>query len=409
MDAGTLRWLDKETRRGLRVRCLDAPVPQDLSLELSAHRDLLARWVKEDAATRTRPVLLKQAAGAGIERVEAVCEQLLRAGWIERRERLQGGHWHWDSIIWRDLDGLRRLLGVTGRQDRAAQRQALLQEAQAWLAARRSLEEADPDLLDEIAQALAQLAQDTALRHEALATRLALVQALAEWNDSGAQGLRRDFALKARGSTKSIGAADWRWLESSFDLERLRISAFAPLLWMAGTASLQWPQGRVDLAPLHVAGLPLADVLRMERVDDAPLRYWLVENRTSFERQAQELPAGELLLWLPGRPSTAWLEAVAHLLRLAPAPARISADADPAGVDIACTVGALWQAQGLAWEPHQMGLAQWSSTSQRWDLNDHDRRLIERLLARTDLRPQLRDLCEAMQREGRKAEQEAWM
>lgn len=112
-------------------------------------------------------------------------------------------------------------------------------------------------------------------------------------NDSGAQGLRRDFALKARDSTKSIGAADWRWLESSFDLERLRIT----------------------------------------------------------ERQAQELPAGELLLWLPGRPSTAWMEAIAHLLRLAPAPSRISADADPAGVYIACTVGALWEAQGptLRW------------------------------------------------------------
>lgn len=408
MDVGALRWLDKETRRGWRVRSLDAPVPQALSLELSAHKDLLARWVKEDAATRTRPVLLKRAAGAGIERVEAVCDQLLRAGWIERGERLQGGHWHWDSINWRDLDGLRRLLGVTGRQDRAAQRESLLQEAQAWLAA-RSADKADPDLLDEMAQAFAQLAQDTALRHAALATRVALVRALADWSDSGAQGLRRDFALKAMGDTKSIGAADWRWLEACFDLDRLRISPFAPQLWMAGTASLQWPSGRTDLAPLHVVGLTLTDVSQVQRLEAPPNSYWLVENRASFERQAQGLSPGVMLLWLPGRPSSAWLEAVGHLLRLAPAPAQVSADADPAGVDIACTVGSLWEAQGLAWEPHQMGLAQWASTSQRWALNDHDRSLIERLLARSDLRPELRALCEAMRREGRKAEQESWL
>lgn len=412
MDASPLRWIDREPRRGVRVRSLDAPVPQALSLELSAHRELLAHWVKDDAATRTRPVLLKQAAGAGIERVEAVCEQLLRTGWIERRERLQGGHWHWDSINWRDLDRLRELLGVTGRQHRAAQRESLLQEAQAWLAARResgTQAPADPDLLDEMDQAFSQLAQDTALRHEALATRVALVQALAEWSDSGAQGLRRDFALKARGDTKSIGAADWRWLEASFDLERLRISPFAPQLWMAGTASLQWASGRVDLAPLHVVGLTLTDVLQMQRMEAPPSSYWLVENRASFERQAQGLAPGVMLLWLPGRPSSAWLEAIGHLLRLAPAPARVSADADPAGVDIACTVGALWEAQGLGWEPHRMGLAQWESTAQRWGLNDHDRSLIERLLARSELQPELRALCEAMRREGRKAEQESWL
>lgn len=411
MDASTLRWIDKETRRGVRVRSLDAQVPQALSLDLSAQRELLARWARGDAAKRTRTVLLKEAAGAGIERVDALCEQLLRAGWIERGERLQGGHWHWDWIAWRDLDGLRRLLGVTGKQHRAAQRESLLQEAQAWLAARSAGTQAlaDPDLLDEMEQAFAQLAQDSALRHDALAVRVRLVQALAEWSDSGAQGLRRDFALKARGTTKSIGAADWRWLEACFDLERLRISPFAPLLWLAGTVSLQWPAGRVDLAALHVAGLPLADVLRAQRVEQAPSGYWLIENRASFERQAQSLPPGQLLLWLPGRPSALWLEAVGQLLRLAPAPARISADADPAGVDIACTVGALWEAHRLPWEPHQMGLPQWESTAQRWALNDHDRSLLQRLLARPDLRPPLRALCEAMQREGRKAEQESWL
>jgi hypothetical protein len=112
---------------------------------------------------------------------------------------------------------------------------------------------------------------------------------------------------------------------------------------------------------------------------------------------------------MPGRPSTAWLRAVAHLLRLAPAPAWISADADPAGVDIACSVGALWTERGQPWEPHRMGVAEWNATAQRWPLNDHDRALLARLLAEPALAPDLRALCEAMLREGRKAEQEGWL
>ena len=56
-----------------------------------------------------------------------------------------------------------------------------------------------------------------------------------------------------------------------------------------------------------------------------------------------------------------------------------------------------------------MGVPQWEATLQRWPLNDHDRRLLGVLLAKADLQPTLRALCEAMAQEGRKAEQEAWL
>jgi hypothetical protein len=412
MEPSASGWIDRDVRRGVRDRCADLAAPQALSLELARERELLAHWVRGEGARRTRAVLLKEAGSAGIERAEALCERLLREGWIERREHLTGGRWEWQWIAWRDLDGLQALLGVVGKQARGARREALLQQARAWVdgrAAGREQPAVDPDLLDEMRSALEQLAQEKTLRPEALQARLGLLHALADWHDAGASGLRRDFALKASGTTKGITDADWRWLDAGFDLERLRITRFAPLLWLAGAASLLHSGRRVDLDAVHLAGLPLADVRNLSAVEGAPRLYWLIENRASFERQAQQRSRGELLLWLPGRPSSGWLDAVAHLLRLAPAPARVSADADPAGVDIACTAGALWESAGQAWEPHRMGVAEWESTGQRWPLNEHDRALLQRLLARAELHPQLRALCGAMQREGRKAEQESWL
>ena len=56
-----------------------------------------------------------------------------------------------------------------------------------------------------------------------------------------------------------------------------------------------------------------------------------------------------------------------------------------------------------------MDVAQWAATPQHWPLNEHDRGLLGNLLARTGLPGGLRALCEAMLREGRKAEQEGWV
>lgn len=398
-------WIDSDVKRGVRDRRIDGPVPQELSIELAEHRDLLARWVRDDANRRTRSVLLQQ---GGIERAELLCERLLRAGWIERRERLVGGHWQWDSITWRDLERLQHALGVSGKQQRLAERQAVMNAAWTWF---KSADRATlaPELSEDLESALQKLSEDRTLKHDSLVTRVSLVRSLAEWCDSGAQGLRRDFALKARGATKAVSEADWRWLDSCFDLEQLRISNFAPVLWVAGDASLQWEAGRMDLSAVCIAGVSVSDILKLKGVNRAPSCYWLVENRASFERQAQSLAAGELLVWLPGRPSVLWMEAMAHLLRLAPAFARISADADPAGVDIACTAGALWETNQLTWEPYRMGVHELHSTGQRWTLNAHDLRLLEHLSERKNMRAELKDLCEAMKREGRKAEQEFWL
>jgi hypothetical protein len=56
-----------------------------------------------------------------------------------------------------------------------------------------------------------------------------------------------------------------------------------------------------------------------------------------------------------------------------------------------------------------MGVAQLEAATQHWPLNDHDVALLQRLLARPGLPAPLHALCLAMQREGRKAEQEGWL
>jgi hypothetical protein len=404
-------WVDIERGRGQRDRQANAPIPEQLSMLTPEQMELLKRWARMEAARRGRPALLKDVGAASIELAETLCDRLLRDGWIIRRERLTGGSWRWDSIEWRDLAHLQSLLGLTSRGQRAEQRSSQVERAKIWLQARRddpSTSSLDPDLLDEFTHALSHLESERSMRVDQLSLRLSLMQCIATWRDAGLQGNRRDFALYARGSTKAVAEADWRWLESEFDLDRLRIARFAQVVWLAGDMTLRWGEQATNLAPLHFAGLPLTDLARAEAIL-TPTRWWLIENRTSFERQAAERAAGTALVWMPGRPSSGWLAAVRRLLERAPAPAWISADADPAGIDIACGVGALWASRGLAWEPHRMGVAEWASTAQHWPLNEHDRRLLGVLLARSDLPPELRGLCEQIQKAGRKAEQEAWL
>ena len=294
MSAGGPVWIATPKGRGERLRRADLPVPQELSVEALRHRAIWERWVRGERQAAGRGTLLKEAADAGIEAAEAACDLLLREGWIERRERLQGGSWQWDRVVWRDLERLQRLLGVAGRQQRETERRDGIADAKEWLRGRADTRQPtalDADLLDELTRAMRQLESDGALPLETLRLRLALLRAVADWHDRGEQGMRRDFALRALGDTKALGAADWRWLEAAFDLERLRVAQFAPMLWMAGEASLWWGERRIDLSPLHCLGVPLEDVARTEAFGPVA-RYWLIENRASFERQARGLSAG---------------------------------------------------------------------------------------------------------------------
>lgn len=404
-----MQWLDTWIRRDLRERRAPGEPPAALGLLDPAQRDLLARWVRKDHPSRTRQALLREAGAADIECAEALCDRLLRDGWISRRERLSGGRWQWQSVLWRDLPTLKRLLGVGSRAERDAARERLLEHATAWVAARRGREGGDADFDVELEQALGELREEPSPRVDALEARVRLLRALAAWCDARTSGSRRDFALHAGVHTKSVGAADWKWLERGFDLERLGIRGFAPLMWLSGEASLCWGARRLDLSCAGFVGIALDDLVRATAIHPRPANWWLIENRASFERQAATLPGGRLLAWLPGRPSSQWLDTLCRLSDLAPAPLLVSADADPAGMDIALAVGREWERRRMAWSPHRMGVAEWRQATQHWPLNDYDRALLPRLLQRDDLPESLRALGELMLREGRKAEQEAWL
>jgi hypothetical protein len=411
-------WVDTYIRRDTRDRRANGDVPAVLPLLGATQLQALKRWASKERAACRRITLLKEAEPATIEEAEILRERLLAEGWIECREQLKGGVWQWESLSWRDLSRLQELLGIQNAQARERQRETALAQTTAWLAQDMALES---DVREAMQAALATLQTERTLPLAALLARLDLLKALADWQSAGMEGSQRDFALHARGDTKGLSAAEWRWLGQVFDLERLCISPFAPMLALSGSVALHWGTHRLDLDALHFLQLPLSDLLRVSRVTGAIQGWWLIENRASFERQARlaresAARAAEgaaspqrVIVWLPGRPSQAWLAAWSHLVRQLPAPVAISADADPAGVDIACTVGACCEQAGLPWEPEQMGVAQLEAATQHWSLNDHDVALLQRLLDRPDLPDALRALCLAMQREGRKAEQEGWL
>lgn len=410
------QWIDKQVSRGKRDRRADTGLPITLPLLGLPQLEILRRWSRKEREACKRTTLLKEAAPATVEEVEILCERLLSSGWIQRREVLRGGSWQWESFRWLDLPQLQGLLGIENSQDRENKRATVLVHAAHVL--EQNATSLEPDVVEALQGVLDQLQESRTTPLETLSTRLQLLEALAQWQLEGQEGTPRDFALRAKGDTKAISNAHWRWLGDNFDLERFRITPFTPMLAMSGPIQLRWAHAQMDMTSLHFAQLPVPDVLRLKSIVSTAQGWWLIENRASFERQArlaiEQMEAQrdhrpQIIVWLPGRPSRHWLSAWRHLLRLSPAPVAISADADPAGVDIACTVGAACSEVGPVWWPEQMGVAQLEAAAQQWPLNLHDRMLLTNLLARPDLPAELRALCESMQTEGRKAEQEGWL
>lgn len=372
-------------------------------------RELLKRWVSRDHQTVRRQTLL---AGADrVEQADALCDWLLKQGWITRHDTFSGGGWHWEAITWRDLPALKRLLNVGSRSQRDEARAQLL--AQAHVRLIEGLPTGDGALAEALHQALAGLTDEGAIKVETLQSRLQLLHALRRWCEAQQQGTRRDFALQATGQTKGITASDWRWLERHFDLEGLGVSAFQLMMTLAGSVRLQASAGAVDLRAASFMALPLPDVRALTSAQ-VPSFWWLIENRASFERQCQPQGMGReqgaCIVWMPGRVAPAWREAMAHLLALAPAPLRISADIDPAGIDMALDMGRLWQARGLTWQPHGMDEVQLQAIPRPWLLTEYDQAMLDRLLAEGDtMPPALHRLCLAMRSSGTKAEQEGWL
>jgi len=144
------------------------------------------------------------------------------------------------------------------------------------------------------------------------------------------------------------------------------------------------------------------------RVATGTLRCWrLVENRTSFEQVVRSLPPDEGVIWLPGFPPGWWQTAVGRLLQLAPAPAAIACDPDPAGIRIALTAGRCWSELGLEWQSWCMSADLLQNLDARKPLTATDRELLAGLMQR-QLPAELAQLSEWMLFSGEKGEQEGY-
>ncbi len=138
-------------------------------------------------------------------------------------------------------------------------------------------------------------------------------------------------------------------------------------------------------------------------------RWQLVENRTSFERVAKNREPDAGVIWLPGFPPSWWREAVGRLLDLAPAPAHIACDPDPAGIAIALKAAELWQERGLAWQPWKMAAADLASLRVRKPLTEGDRQQLTTMQQDPALPATLAELLKWMLEQGEKGEQEGYL
>lgn len=337
----------------------------------TAWRELAARWLRRDAARGKWPTLLAAAGNAGYDSAHDLLDALLAGGWIAVDEAFRQGRWQPLWIEFLDPPALRAALGLPAPgASKAAQEQA----------------------------------------------RADLLAALERWNADPArpaQATQRDFAQYARGDTKGITAAEWDWLGTQADLAACGIAGHTPLLCIAAPLILHLPRGRLDLAAApDFLGLAPSALDAASAADTAVERWTLVENRTSFERVARQREADEGALWLPGFPPGGWQAAVARLLALAPAPARIACDPDPAGIEIALSAGKLWQDAGLDWQPWRMDAADLARLAARKPLTARDRERLAALLAADSphkLPDPLRALALALQCAGEKGEQEGYL
>jgi hypothetical protein len=367
-----------------RQRVSDQP-PCGLDSLPDDWRQLLKRWARRGGDSRWET--LRNDAGVGGQNLaQALLDWLLDNGWIQLDEKFERAAWWPYRVHFHELAPLRAALGIVDAEAAAAQWQSL-----------RSTLPSDTPLLD----ALDSLPPRTALGRADLAT------ALARWQLEQRSGTQRDFSLFARGATKAITTSEWAWLGDAAELGECGIERHTPLLLLAAPVVLQLQHAAVDLAACaDFCALTPATLAAATTASGAPVRWQLVENRTSFERVARARAADVGVIWLPGFPPGWWRSAVEHLLSLAPAPAVIAADPDPAGVAIALQAGALWRAAGLDWQPWHMDIATLQNLPGHMPLNAWDHARIAQLRPSPDLPASLAALLDYMQRHNIKGEQE---
>lgn len=367
--------------------------PQPLDSLPAEWRELLARWVKRGGNSRWE-TLRNDAGATRVQFADALLDWLLRSGWAAVSEQWRLSAWWPQQVELLNLPQLRAALGLRDKDH----------DAQQWIAVRAGLAAVLGESLAPALLMLDELPPQRALsRHD-------LLRSLQRWQDAQQNGTRRDFALFARGDTKALSDAEWNWLESVIDLAEFGIERHTPLLLISAPLTLQLPQGQLDLsACADFAALTPATLASATAASGSVQRWRLIENRTSFERIARQREPDIGAIWLPGFPPGWWQAATSHLLDLAPAPARISCDPDPAGIAIALQAAQVWQQRHLDWQPWKMGAYDLGRLSARKPLTEVDRQQLERLLDGHELHAGLAELARWMLEHGEKGEQEGYL
>lgn len=367
--------------------------PQPLDTLPAEWRELLARWVRRGGNSRWE-TLRKDAGSNRVQLADDLLNCLLRQRWAHVIEHWEHSAWWPKQVELQHLPQLRAVLGLRDKED----------EAERWAEIRARLADELGEACATVLQALDELPAARALaRHD-------LVVALQRWQAAQQNGTRRDFALFARGDTKALNDAEWNWLEGVIDLAEFGIERHTPLLLIAASFTLHLPQGNIDLAASpDFSALTPATIALIQSVSGSIKHWHLIENRTSFERQAKRRAPDSAMVWLPGFPPGRWREAMRRLLGHAPAPALLSCDPDPAGIAIALKAAELWRERGLAWQAEKMSAADLAALPVRKPLNETDRKQLAALQAASPLPPMLAELAEWMQEQGEKGEQEGYL
>jgi len=367
--------------------------PQALDTLPAEWRELLARWVRRGGNSRWE-TLRNDAGNTHVQMAQDLLDWVLRSGWAAVTEQRKHSEWWPQNVELQHMPQLRAALGLRDKDN----------DAQRWQECRALLQTLDNPTLSPSVPALDELPVQRAL------ARQDLIFKLHDWQMQQQSGTRRDFALFARGDTKALSDSEWNWLESVLDLAEFGIERHTPLLLIAAPLSLTLPKGQLDLAGCaDFAALTPATVQAVTDATGTISRWQLVENRTSFERVARQREPDAGVIWLPGFPPTWWCETVGRLLDLAPAPACIACDPDPAGIAIALKAAGLWRERGLSWQPWKMSAADLASLRVRKPLTVGDRLQLSSLSQESLLPATLAALLEWMLKQGEKGEQEGYL
>lgn len=390
-DEHGVRTLSLGTSRGVRRRRRYKDATDEAALRTwpSDWRDMAIEWIRDDHPRRRWETLCARAGNMRMGTAGALLEALLVGGWVvldeHRKPRMD---WTPNSLEWVNRERLAILLGLP--DVRALRAQAGQLQDRGFGDAR----------LPALADSLGGQPPARVLR------RMTLLHALDRWLDGEHRGTRREFALFARDDTKDVSESEWRWLDEALGLEALGIGSHTPGLWLRAPLRLRLQEGMLDIAAVpDLIALSPATLFAADGVSGR-LRHWrVVENRTSFEQAAAAHGNEDGVLWVPGFAPGWWLQAVAQLLRWAPAPLLIACDPDPAGIRIALSVAQIWERQALAWRPWRMGEADLLALPARKPLSAYDHAELARLQA-LPLPPALMGLADALRRHGFKGEQE---